>query len=961
MLDLDEGALDAARFERLARAAREREQAGELEAAAALMREALGLWRGHALAGLELEGGALSDIARLEELRFTAELDLVDYELALGEHERLVAELERLVAQHPLDERLHGQLIVALYRSGRQAEALQAYRATRETLVETLGIEPSRDLQRLERGILNHDPALQTPAGTARRNDPGVSTADDRVPVQTLGAASRTRRTHRWLAAALAAALAVAAAGAAVGLTRGGDSASTVGIAANSLAAFDQSGRMLASAAAPGVPAEVGVGAGVVWVASTSGALSRISVRDLRTLAVTTLGVIPAQLLVSGRTLWASDSAHRRLVAVDPVYGTATHRIVLARTTRRPLAAVRMAAAPGGGIWVTDGGTHLLRYDNLGELVARLDLHRSLADVATERRALWVLSSATATLFERDARSGAPRGSVRLESHPGIGAPHPFALAVGAGAVWVLNASPPVVLRVDPRPGAVTATIPLGIGSDPVSMAAVGDHVWVANSGDGTLARIDSVDNSIDRIVVGGSPFGVAATRSRVWLTVQRGLVPTTGGVPAPLTDGGATSLRALPASTCSPVYAEGKPDVLIAADLPLTGFGGSALTLQMSNAIRFVLAAHHYRAGRFAIGYQLCDDSSGQTGSWTSATCRANAHTISANNHVIGLIGPYNSGCAQAELPILAHAHGGALATVSPSTTYVGLTHRGPGTAPEEPAAYRANNRPTFARIVPADDVQGAANALLAKRLGIRRLVLLDDGGSYGKTLAAAVRAHAETLGIRIVGALNWTAEGNKQPLARRVAAARPDGIFLGGSIDEDGRTLLEDLRTALGPRPRILLPDGFMPFPVLLSSGIAAEGATVTFPGPAPSRLPAAGRRFVDGFTRAIGTRPEPYSITAAQAAEAMLNAIANSDGTRASVAHHLVHDPLEHSILGDLRFDRNGDPTQTSVSIFRIIRGQPRLLTTITPNTSLSTAGAVPTYPLRGSRSRRRASSP
>jgi ABC-type branched-subunit amino acid transport system substrate-binding protein len=133
------------------------------------------------------------------------------------------------------------------------------------------------------------------------------------------------------------------------------------------------------------------------------------------------------------------------------------------------------------------------------------------------------------------------------------------------------------------------------------------------------------------------------------------------------------------------------------------------------------------------------------------------------------------------------------------------------------------------------------------------------------------------------------------------------------------------------------VIVPDGFTPFSVPLSSGIAAEGATVTFPGPAPSRLPAAGRRFVDAFTRAIGTRPEPYSITAAQAAEAMLNAIAHSNGTRASVAHHLLHDPLHNSVLGDLRFDRNGDPTRASVSAFRITRGQPRLLTIITPNTS------------------------
>jgi branched-chain amino acid transport system substrate-binding protein len=626
------------------------------------------------------------------------------------------------------------------------------------------------------------------------------------------------------------------------------------------------------------------------------------------------------------------------VLAIDPVYGTVVHRTALPAAKPRPLAAVRMAEAPGGGVWITDGGTHLLRYDDRGQLVVRRDLHRSLADIAAGPRSMWVLSGATATLLERDPRTGAGRGSIRLESHPGIGAPLPFALTAGAGALWILDASPPSVIRVDPRIGAVTTTIPLGIGSDPLSIAAAGNAVWVADSGDGTLARIDAVDDSIHRTVVGGSPFAVAADRRRVWLTVQPGLVARTGGVPAPLASGAATSLGALPPSICSPVYGEGKPDVLIAADLPLTGLGGSALTLQMSNAIRFVLASHHFRAGRFAVGYQLCDDSSAQTGSWTTQTCRRNARAIAADGRVVGMIGPYNSGCAQAELPLLAHARSGAVPTVSPSTTYVGLTHRGPGTPPGEPGAYRQGGRPTFARVVAADDMQGAANGMLAKRLGVHRLFLLDDGGVYGETLAAAVRATARSLGIRIVGERSWASGGDKLALARRVWATRPDGVFVGGAIDEDGNKLLNRLRAVLGPGPNILLPDGFMPFPVLLASGIAAEGATITFPGPAPSRLPPAGRRFADAFVRAIGTRPEAYSIAAAQAAEAMIKAIARSDGTRASVAQHLLHDPIANGILGTFRFDRNGDTSNAVVSVFRITRGQARLLTVIHPSARL-----------------------
>jgi ABC-type branched-subunit amino acid transport system substrate-binding protein len=192
-----------------------------------------------------------------------------------------------------------------------------------------------------------------------------------------------------------------------------------------------------------------------------------------------------------------------------------------------------------------------------------------------------------------------------------------------------------------------------------------------------------------------------------------------------------------------------------------------------------------------------------------------------------------------------------------------------------------------------------------------------------YGKTLAEAVQTTAGSLGIRIVGAGTWSAREDKLALARRVAATRPDGVFVGGAIDADGNGLLEELRAMLGRRPKILLSDGFMPFPVLLSSGIAAEDATITFPGPAMSRLPLAGREFADAFARAIGTRPEAYSIAAAQAAEAMISAIARSDGTRTSVAQHLLHDPVTNGILGSFRFDRNGDPDPETMAVFRLTR--------------------------------------
>ena len=160
LLRVEADQLDLHRFERLAEHGRRAQEEGNAAGASALLGEALALWRGRALADLSYEDFAQPAIARLEELRLAAHEFRIEAELALGRDAALVAELEALVAGHPLRERLRGYLMLALYRSGRQAEALEAYHEARRTLVEELGIEPGPALQDLEKAILRHDPSL---------------------------------------------------------------------------------------------------------------------------------------------------------------------------------------------------------------------------------------------------------------------------------------------------------------------------------------------------------------------------------------------------------------------------------------------------------------------------------------------------------------------------------------------------------------------------------------------------------------------------------------------------------------------------------------------------------------------------------------------------------------------------------------------------------------------------------
>ena len=176
VLRVDPDELDVTRFQRL----REQAEVAEPHEAGAILREAISLWRGTPLADFSYESFAQSEIARLEELRTSALEQRIDADLALGRHAELVGELEALLREHPLRERLRAQLMLALYRCGRQAEALEAYQEGRRVLIEELGIEPSPELQELHRDILNQDASLavasaQKPALKSRPTLPAAT------------------------------------------------------------------------------------------------------------------------------------------------------------------------------------------------------------------------------------------------------------------------------------------------------------------------------------------------------------------------------------------------------------------------------------------------------------------------------------------------------------------------------------------------------------------------------------------------------------------------------------------------------------------------------------------------------------------------------------------------------------------------------------------------------------------
>jgi predicted ATPase/DNA-binding SARP family transcriptional activator len=186
-LRLDPESLDAYRFERLLAEGRGQLEAGHPEHAASTLEEALSLWRGRPLDGLAFEPFAQREVARFEDLHIAALEQLVEAKLALGRHAEVVAQLETLIAEHPYREGLRAQLMLALYRSGRQAEALQAYQDARRALVEELGIEPGERLRELERSVLGQDPALATPVAQPAPVAPVPRAPLPALPTRTIG------------------------------------------------------------------------------------------------------------------------------------------------------------------------------------------------------------------------------------------------------------------------------------------------------------------------------------------------------------------------------------------------------------------------------------------------------------------------------------------------------------------------------------------------------------------------------------------------------------------------------------------------------------------------------------------------------------------------------------------------------------------------------------------------------
>jgi branched-chain amino acid transport system substrate-binding protein len=558
-------------------------------------------------------------------------------------------------------------------------------------------------------------------------------------------------------------------------------------------------------------------------------------------------------------------------------------------------------------VWALNGSGELARIDVSTGRRTAVPTPVEARALALGAGALWALARDDNTLLRLDAATGA------LRSRIAVPATHLDALAAGAGAVWATDSYDGTLWRIDPGPRLTTRTISTGTGTDGVAVGA--GAVWTINSLRGTLTRVDPRRNRVVATInLGGTPRDVDVGSDAVWVTVAgvQSVPAAAAGGPAPL-----------PGPACGRVLAAPghAPQYLIASDFPLQN--GNP---EDAAAVALVLRRHGFRAGRFHLGYQSCDASTADSGQSDPGKCAANAKAYAADPAVLGVVGPYNSSCALVELPILNRAAGGPVALVSPSTSLISLTHLDP----RAPQGALARLYPTgvrnFVRLVPADDQEAAAGAVLARTLGLHRVFVLDDGqsGSRDEWARPFARA-APAVGLQIAGAASWDPRGiGLRALAERVRRSGADGAYLAGLPGFHGGALVAALRAQLGPSFALIAPNPFTATgPVWQESHGAARGMYVTNAWVPAARLGARGRAFVRAFAATQRGGPIYSDMSyAAAATEVLLAAIARSDGTRAGVVRALAATRLSDGILGPVRFDRNGDRVEPPVPVLRLV---------------------------------------
>ncbi|MGA2805513.1 MAG: BTAD domain-containing putative transcriptional regulator [Acidimicrobiales bacterium] len=504
--------VDALHFGELAARGRAALERGDALAAEDLLSAALALWRGAALADVQDSVFAPAAARRLENDRVAALESLMDARLLLGQHRELVSELERAIALDPYRERFHAQLMLALYRSGRQADALAAYQSARIRLREDLGIDPGRELRELERAILVQAPELEAPSGVAvfptsppRAGEDGAIDAVIRAP----GPRRRALRNWRVRTLTVAAVPVLVAAVAVPLLTR----SPQPGVATIGLSELTAAGSLARSISLPSEPGSALSADGSVWLTSpVTHALYRLDPVTGNTEDTIMVGAGADAIAATGSDVWVANTLDGTVSRVS----TATDGVVETVTVGPEPTGL---ASGDGSVWVADASASTLTAVNAtsGLVTSTEPLGSPPFGAAFGAGSVWVTSPG-----DNNVTRVQPGGGPSVELSVGA---EPTAITFGLGSVWVADQLDGTVTRIDPGTDSVLAEIPVGNG--PNALAVADGYLWVANSVSSTVTRIDPATNTASPAVpVKDDPLALASYKDGLWVATG---APATG------------------------------------------------------------------------------------------------------------------------------------------------------------------------------------------------------------------------------------------------------------------------------------------------------------------------------------------------------------------------------------------------------------------------------------------------
>jgi YVTN family beta-propeller protein len=531
-LDTSGSAVDAAIFERSLSTARHAMGLGAYSEVSAELKQALGLWRGDVLADVADLGFVAPLAARLEQMRQGARALRIEAELALGLHADALPEIDGLAAEHPLWEQLQAQRITALYRSGRQSDALEAYRELRNRLGEELGIEPSSPLQQLHQAVLTQAAALDwqgpkvvEPAQPASPKEPDrpessplpapQTTTPTLTPIRQTDGPGPFSLGDRWVRVATAVIAVLLAISLAIVIALPWIRPSPVSFPGNSVGSINQDGSLGPSVRVGQSPDGLTYAAGSLWAANRSeNTVSRIDPNTHTVQTTIPVGNRPVALTSTDLDVWVANFDDGTVSRVN----IRTNRVVgePARVGAGPIA----IASGRSGVWVVSyaAGT-IQRIDpTTGQADTAIPVGHGPDGIVMDDTSIWVTDALDGTVVEFYPVPGSGKSAWVLKPGTSVQvAGGPQGIALTPTYVWVASRLSQTVTRIN---RATLQTISFAVGDGPHSVVVTGGAVWVSNEYDGTLTSIDQLSNEVHRLPsIGASPRDLAVdSEGRIWV-----------------------------------------------------------------------------------------------------------------------------------------------------------------------------------------------------------------------------------------------------------------------------------------------------------------------------------------------------------------------------------------------------------------------------------------------------------